>query len=60
MNFSPFSFERQSIESLYQAATLHLRWWAKPNNRDLVLNAAMGLTRSKTSLVLENTLLTSP
>ena len=55
MNFSPFSFVRQSIDSLYQAARQHLSWWTKPYNHDLVLKAAMDLTRSKRELVLEET-----
>ena len=57
MNFSPFSFVRQSIDSLYQAAKQRLRRWTKPDNHDLVLNVAMDLTRSKPELVLENMLL---
>ena len=57
MNFSPFSFVRQSIDSLYQAARRRLRRWTKPDNHDLVLNVAMDLTRSKPELGLENVLL---
>ena len=57
MNFSPFSFVRQSIDSLCQAAKQRLRQWTKPDNHALVLNAAMDLTRSKSELVLENMLL---
>ena len=57
MNSSPLSFVRQSIESVCQAAKQRLRRWTKPDNHDLVLNAAMDLTRSKQELVLENMLL---
>jgi putative transposase len=57
MSYSPFSFVRKSIVSLYQAAKRHLRQWTKPDNHALVLNAASDLTRSKPELVLENMLL---
>ena len=57
MTLSPFSFVRQKIGSLWQAAKQHLRQWTKPDNHDLVLNAAMDLTRSKSELLLENMLL---
>jgi putative transposase len=57
MNSSPLSFVRQSIEYVYQAAKQRLRRWTKPDNHDPVLNAAMDLTRTKSELLLENTLL---
>ena len=56
-NLSLFSFVRLRIDSLCQAVIRRLRKWAKPDNRALVLNAAMDLTRSKSELVLENMLL---
>jgi putative transposase len=57
MNFSLFSFVRNSLDSCCQAAKQHLRQWTKPENHDPVLNAAMDLTRSKPELLLENLLL---
>ena len=57
MSYSPFSLVRKSIVSLYQAAKWRLRQWTKPGNHDLVLNAAMDLTRSRPELILENMLL---
>ena len=57
MSSSPFSFVRKSIDSLCQSAKQRLRYWTMPHNHDLVLNAAMDLTRSKQELVLENVLL---
>jgi putative transposase len=57
MNLSPFSFVRQSIDSRRQGARQRLRHWTKPDNHDLVLNAALDLTRSKPELLLENMLL---
>jgi putative transposase len=57
MSSSLFSFVRKTGDSFCQAAKQCLRQWAKPNNHDLVLNAAMDLTRSKRELVLENMLL---
>jgi hypothetical protein len=56
MNSSPFSFVRQSTDSLCQVGRQHLRWWTKPENHDLVLNTAMDLTRGNPELVLENML----
>jgi putative transposase len=57
MNSSPLSFVRQSIESVYQAAQQRLCRWAKPDDHDPVLNAAMDLTCTKSELPLENMLL---
>jgi putative transposase len=57
LNLSPFSFVRQSIDSLCQSAKQRLRLWTKPYNHDLFPNAAIDLTRSKSELVLENMLL---
>ena len=57
MNFSPFSFLLRGKDALCQTAKRHLRQWTKPDNHALVLNAAVDLTRSKSELVLENTLL---
>jgi len=57
MTLSPFSFVRQSIYSIYQTARQRLRQWTKPDNHELVLNAAMDLTRSKPDLLLEDILL---
>jgi len=57
MSSSPLSFVRQSIESVYQAAQQRLCRWAKPDDHDPVLNAAMDLTRTKSELLLENMLL---
>jgi putative transposase len=57
MNYSPFSFVRQSMDSLCQAARQLLRRWTKPDGHDLVLNTVLDLTRSKSELVLENMLL---
>jgi putative transposase len=44
-------------DSVCQAAKQRLRQWTKPQNHDPILNAALGLTRSKSELVLENMLL---
>jgi putative transposase len=57
MSPSPFSFVRKGMNSLCQSAKQRLRQWMKPDNHDLVLNAAVDLTRSKPELVLENMLL---
>jgi putative transposase len=57
MRFSPFSFLRRTIDSLFQATKQYFRRWTKPDNQDLVLNAAIDLTRSKEELILENMLL---
>jgi hypothetical protein len=57
MDFSPFSFVRQSMDALCRAAKQYLRRWTRPDSHDLVLNAAMDLTRSKQELLLENLLL---
>ena len=57
MNFSLFSFVRNSIDTYCQAARQRLRRLTKPDNHDPVLNAAMDLTRSKQELLLENILL---
>lgn len=57
MNSSALSFVRQSIESSCQAAKQRLRRWTKPYNHDPVLNAAMGLIRTKSDLLLENMVL---
>ena len=57
MSFSPFSFMRQSTDSLCQAARQRLRQWMQPDNHQLALNAAMDLARSRQELVPENMLL---
>lgn len=57
MSSSPFSLVRMSIDSVCQSAKQRLRQWTKPRNQDLVLNAAMDLTRTKSELLLENMLL---
>ena len=57
MNLSLFSFVQHSIDSLGQAVKQRLRQWTKPDNHTLVLKAAVGLTRSKSKLMLENALL---
>jgi len=57
MGFPLFPFVRRSIDSLCKAAKQRLRQWTKPENHDLVLSAAMDLTRSKGELILENMLL---
>ena len=57
MNFSLFSFVRNSMDSCCQATKQRLRQWTKPDNHALVLNAASDLTRSRPELVLENMLL---
>jgi putative transposase len=57
MSFSPFPFLLRSKDTVCQAVKQRLRLWTKPDNHDLVLNAAMDLTRSKSQLVLENMLL---
>jgi hypothetical protein len=57
MDLSPFSFVRQSTESLCQADKQRLRQRTKPANHDPVRNAALDLTRSKRELLLENMLL---
>ena len=49
-------FLQEVLDLTCQTATQHLRRWTKPDNHDLVLNAAMELTRSKPELVLENML----
>ena len=40
-----------------QTLPLALWYWTKPDNHDLVLNAALDLRRSKSELLLENALL---
>jgi hypothetical protein len=57
MSSSLLSLVRKTSDSFCQAAKQYLRQWAKPQNHDLVLDAAMDLTRSKRELVLENMLL---
>jgi len=57
MNLSPFSLLLRGKDTLCQAVKQCLRLWMKPANHDLVLNAAMDLTRSKPELILENLLL---
>jgi hypothetical protein len=57
MNSRLFSFVRNSAHPLGQTLKRYLRQRMKPDNHDLVLNAAMDLTRSKSELVLENMLL---
>ncbi len=57
MTLSPFFFVRQSMDSLCQVAKQRLRQWTKPDNHDLILNAATDLTRSEPELMLENLLL---
>ena len=57
MAFSLFSFIRKSIDAPCQAVKRRLRHWTRPKNRDLVLNAVLDVTRSKSELVLENALL---
>ena len=57
MIFSPSSFLLQGKDTLCQAVKQCLCLWMKPDNHDLVLNAAMDLTRSKPELLLENMLL---
>ena len=51
------NFLRQIVHSLSQAVKQHLRQWTQPDNHTLALNPALDLTRSKSELVLENTLL---
>jgi putative transposase len=41
----------------FQAVKRHLRQWTKPDNKALVLDTALDVTRSKPELVLENMLL---
>ena len=57
MNFSLFSFVRNSIGSCCQAAKQRLRQWTKPDSHALVLSTALDVTRSRSELVLENMLL---
>ena len=57
MNFPLLPFVRQAADAVCQAVKRHLRWWTKPGNHPLVLNAALDLTRSRTELVVENALL---
>lgn len=57
MSSSLFSFMRKRIDSVCQSARQRLHQWTKPDNQDLVLNAALDLTRSKGELILENMLL---
>ena len=54
MNLPLFSFVRQRIDSLSQAARRHLRQWTKPDNHTPVLKAAVDLTMSKSELVLDS------
>ena len=57
MNFPLFSFVLRGNDTLWQAVKQCIRVWMKPDNHDLVLNAAIDLTRSKPELILENMLL---
>jgi hypothetical protein len=57
MAYSLFSFIRKSIDAPCQAVERRLRHWTRPENRDLVLNAVLDMTRSKSEVVLENALL---
>jgi hypothetical protein len=56
VNLPLFSFA-QSIGSLWQAVKQWLRQYTKPDTHSLILNAALDLTRPKSQLLLENTLL---
>jgi putative transposase len=60
MSTSLPSFMRKSIDTVCQSAKQRLCQWTKPDNHDLVLNAAMDLTRSKGELIFENMLLRQP
>jgi putative transposase len=57
MNFPLFSLVLRGNDTLWQAVKQCIRVWMKPDNHDLVLNAAIDLTRSKPELILENMLL---
>lgn len=57
MNFPLFSLVLRGNDTLWQAVKQCIRLWMKPDNHDLVLNAAIDLTRSKPELILENMLL---
>jgi hypothetical protein len=57
MNFSLISLTCDRMHSPFQAVKHHLRQWTKPDNKALVLNTALDVTRSKPELVLENMLL---
>jgi hypothetical protein len=57
MNIPLFSLARDYPPFLVQAVKRHLRQWTRPDNHDLVLNSALGLTRSNSELVLKNLLL---
>ena len=57
MNSPLFSFVRQCADSLYKTVKRYLLRCTKPDNHTLLLNVAIDLARSKSELVLENTLL---
>jgi putative transposase len=57
MNFPLFSLVLRGKDTLWQAVKQRIRLWMKPDDQDLVLNAAIDLTRSKPELILENMLL---
>ena len=57
MNFPLFSLVLRGKDTLWQAVKQCIRLWMKPGNQDLVLDAAIDLTRSKSDLILENMLL---
>jgi putative transposase len=57
MNFPLFSLVLRGKDALWQAVKQCIRLWMKPDNQNLVLNAAIGLTRSRSELILENMLL---
>ncbi len=57
MNFPLSSLVLRGKDTLWQAVKQCIRLWMKPDNHDLVLNAAIDLTRSKPELILENMLL---
>jgi hypothetical protein len=57
MNFPLHSLVLRGKDTPWQAVKQRIRLWMKPDNQDLVLNAAMDLTRTKSELLLENMLL---
>jgi putative transposase len=57
MNFPLYSLVLRGKDTPWQAVKQRIRLWMKPDNHDLVLNAAMDLTRSTRELILENMLL---
>jgi hypothetical protein len=52
-----FTFTQRCVDPLWQVVKRLLRQWTRPDNHSLLLNKVLDLARSKSELVLENTLL---